>query len=122
MITETTKAAREVFNYFTDDLSLSFDTDSAGELLYKLDTDTDFSIDIDGEEYRVIHDDVIEGIWEESLRDLLEECYEIPDFLANYIDYDAWVSDCKVDGMGHHFAGYDGEEHGVADWYMFRTN
>ena len=70
----------------------------------------------------VIHHDVIDGIWEESLRNLLEDCYEKPDHLANYIDYDAWVRDAKMDGMGHHFAGYDGHEHGVADWYMFRIN
>lgn len=28
----------------------------------------------------------------------------------------------RFDGYGHHFAHYDGEEHQVGNWYVFRIN
>ena len=82
----------------------------------------DFYIECNGVEIRIIYIDSVESIWEEGLEELLKDCYTIPDFLANYIDYDAWVKDCKFDGMGHYFSGYNGSEHESKNYHYFRTN
>lgn len=82
----------------------------------------DFFVECNGVEIRVIHNNAIESIWEEELENLLRECYEVPEFLENYIDYDSWVRDCKFDGMGHHFSSYDGSEHQSENYYYFRIN
>jgi len=119
---------KDVFNVCRTEIGVSFDTDSAADLLDKLQTDNDFEVDIDGGSYRFIDADDIDEIWTDSLIELLHDCYEVPDNLANYIDYDKWADDCKVDGMGHHFSGYDGSEYeacndkNVIQWHIFRTN
>lgn len=82
----------------------------------------DFYVECNGVEIRVISRYSIESIWEEGLEELLRECYDIPNHLENYIDYDAWVRDCKFDGMGHYFSGYDGSEYESKNYYYFRTN
>ena len=86
------------------------------------DVTDDFYVECNGVEIRVILSDSIESIWEEELENLLIECYEIPQHLENYIDYDAWVRDCKFDGMGHHFSHYDGSEYESENYYYFRVN
>ena len=120
-ITET-KETRAVFVLCRDEIGISFDADTAEELCEKLDTNTDFTMDIDGGEYRFIETGDIEGIWTDSLIELLEECYTVPDYVKPYVDYDAWAEDCKMDGMGHHFGSYDGNEYETNHWHVFRTN
>ena len=107
----------EVLISLTGDLTLS----EIKELDSQLDSN-DVSVDVNGEEYRIIEESVIDDIWEESLKELLEDCYEIPPLLKNYIDYDKWVEDCKFDGLGHHFSTYDGSEESSGSYYYFRTN
>ena len=82
----------------------------------------DFIVECNGAEIRVISENSVESIWEEELENLLIDCYEVPQHLENYINYDAWVRDCKFDGMGHHFSHYDGSEHESENYYYFRTN
>ena len=82
----------------------------------------DFYVECNGVEIRVIAAYSIESIWEEGLEYILRECYDIPDYLENYIDYDSWIRDCKFDGMGHYFSSYDGSEHSSENYYYFRTN
>jgi hypothetical protein len=87
-------------------------------------TEDDFSIDdLPCGEVRVICMDAIDAIWTESLIETVKECYDlskVPDFVA--IDWDQTAENCKVDGLGHHFAGYDHEEHESGNFHIFRTN
>lgn len=74
-------------------------------------------------EVRVINSDSIGEIWHDSLIEQIKECYDlsnVPDFIA--MDWDQTAENCKVDGLGHHFAGYDHEEHSTETHYIFRTN
>ncbi len=89
----------------------------------KLGTDLDFYFETDCAEFRLISEDVIDEIWTESLIEQIKDCYdlsEVPNFVS--IDWEQTAENCKVDGMGHHFATYDGEEHEASGYYIFRTN
>lgn len=86
-------------------------------------TENDFELELEGGTVRLIHDDEIDQIWTDSLIDQVKECYnldDIPPFIS--IDWEQTAENCKVDGMGHHFAGYDHEEHKAGYWNIFRTN
>ena len=85
--------------------------------------DLDFYLDLSAGEVRIINKTAIDGIWTESLIEQIKECYEldnIPDFIE--IDWDATAENCKVDGLGHHFSCYDGNEYETENYYIFRTN
>jgi hypothetical protein len=88
-------------------------------------TEDDFSIDdLPCGEVRVICKDAIDEIWTDSLIDMIKDCYEglsdLPSFVS--IDWVQTAENCKVDGLGHHFAGYDHEEHESGNFHIFRTN
>ena len=82
----------------------------------------DFCVESNGAEYRFVHDDSIEDIYYEEVKETIIDCYnlDVPDFVA--IDWDQTIDNCMVDGFGHHFSHYDGSEECVADYYIFRTN
>ena len=123
-----TKEIREVFNVFRNELGLSFVRDDACELLDNLIDDSDFTIEIDGQEFRIIHDEYIRDIAQEEIAETIQECYfsvpmnqEIPWWIE--IDWDKTVQNCiDADGYGHHFSHYDGSEYEAGNWYIFRTN
>lgn len=74
-------------------------------------------------EVRIIHEDDVDQIWEESLIEQIKECYDlsnVPSFVE--IDWQATAENCKIDGKGHHFGTYDGYEHYSNGFYIFRTN
>lgn len=76
-----------------------------------------------GFEVRVITNETIEEIWEEELEETIKECYDltnVPNFVE--IDWKKTVENCKVDGMGHHFSGYDFSEDETENYHYFRTN
>ena len=79
-------------------------------------------IEVEGMEIRIIHNFAIDSIWEEELEEMLKDCYDIPDFLDGYVNYDRWVQDCKYDGLGYHFSHYDGSEYDTTNFYFFRTS
>lgn len=87
-------------------------------------TEDDFYIDsLPCGEVRLISKDQIDTIWTESLIEQIKDCYDlsnVPDFVS--IDWDQTTENCKVDGLGHHFASYDGEEHESGNFHIFRTN
>lgn len=88
---------------------------------------SDFYIELDGEEYRFIHEDDIRKIYEEEIKTIVEDCYnlnleEIPSFIAFEIDWESTAENCLVDGYGHTFSGYDGSEVNTDNYYIFRTN
>jgi hypothetical protein len=91
--------------------------------LYKNDCN-DFTVEFDGEEFRVIHDSAIWDIYKEGIKEITLDCYlresTLPDFLA--VDWEETARNCYVDGYGHHFASYDGEETEHRNWWIFRTN
>jgi len=69
-----------------------------------------------GEGYRLRFDDIglfdfndqYNGCWrseEEFGYHLIDECYDIPDFLAGYIDYEKWTRDVMMD-----YSSYAGDE------------
>lgn len=84
----------------------------------------DFFFETDCAEFRIIDEQVIDDIWHSEIIDLIKECYpdlrQLPKFVE--IDWDQTAENCKVDGLGHHFSGYDGEEHYTNGYYIFRTN
>lgn len=87
----------------------------------------DFTCEVEGKEYRFIHEDAIERIHRDEIEQFVDDCYlggkDIPDIVRRYFDYDSFARDCRIsDGYGHHFASYDGEEIEVGDWHIFRVN
>ena len=87
----------------------------------------DFYITIESNEYRIISDNAIWDIYVEEIQRTVEDCYDlkIPDFVA--VDWEETANNCLVDGYGHTFASYDGEEIETkskdGDYYhIFRTN
>lgn len=108
----------------TDSTLSDFESWEFSNLLEKvLSRETDQHVDLPCGECRVIDGGYIDDIWHESLIEQIKECYDlsgIPEFIC--IDWDKTAEACKVDGLGHHFAGYDGEEHRAANSYIFRTN
>lgn len=87
----------------------------------------DFTLDFDGNEYRIISDSAIWEIYKEEIQQTIEDCYDLkldklPDFLAWSIDWEQTAKNCYVDGYGHHFSSYDGSEIESRNHYIFRTN
>ena len=98
-----------------------FLTDLQNDLYYN--SGKDFSFDLDNSEFRIIHDDVIDDIWTESLIEQIKDCYDLSDVPGVLvIDWEETAKNCKYDGLGHHFSGYDGNEYLVNGWNIFRTN
>lgn len=105
-----------------------FEPDELMALCIQLDTtltecELDYWLDLPTGEVRIISSDHIDELWTESLIEQIKECYdlsELPPFVA--VDWEQTAANCKVDGMGHHFSSYDGEEHNTANFYIFRTN
>ena len=80
-------------------------------------------IDIFNEwEYRIIHEWIIEEIFEASVIDLVDDCMEIPANIRPYFDEEKFVADCKLDWYGQHFNWYDGNEIEWNGYYLFRNN
>lgn len=86
----------------------------------------DFSVELEGAEFRFIAEKAIDDIYYFETVDLIKECYnlEVPDFIE--IDWDKTVENCKADGFGHHFSRYDGSEvyirESELEYYIFRVN
>ena len=80
-------------------------------------------IEIEGEEYRIINENIIDEIHIEELIETIKDCYDLwslPNFIE--IDWEESAKNCAVDWYGHHFATYDGEELGNQGVYLFRVN
>lgn len=97
------------------------DQDELNTLTDLADND-DFFIEVDGAEYRIIHDDVILETFREEMRECIEDSYDIdvPGFVE--IDWRATINNCLQDGYGLHFSSYDGSELNCGNYYIFRTN
>ena len=116
---ETLKEIKEV-------LSIDkYDSTELEELVLELSSSKDFICELDGAEYRFIHENAIEDTFAKSAQEMIEDCYgidKLPSIISRHIDWDGIVDDCRMDGYGHHFSSYDDSEENVEDWYIFRTN
>jgi hypothetical protein len=87
------------------------------------DCESDFNLCMSFGDVRIISKGSIDQIWTDSLIEQVKDCYdlsELPSFVK--IDWEATAEECKVDGMGHHFNHYDGEELETSNYHIFRTN
>ena len=127
-----TKAHIEILRTIIDSQSHSVDMDDTREAVKTLresidNGEDDFTFDFDGNEYRIIHEDSIWGIYVEEIVNIVESCYdlklnELPEFIAVKIDWEETAKNAYVDGYGHTFSSYDGSEEQAAGYYIFRTN
>jgi hypothetical protein len=88
---------------------------------------SDFTLDFDGAEYRLIHEDSIWEIYKEEIQRIVEDCYDlnldkVPVFIALEVDWEQTAQNAYADGYGHTFSGYDGSEEECSGYYIFRTN
>lgn len=101
--------------------------DAIEELAYKLDSEDNFYFEYDGNEYRIIKDSEIWDIYVETIKDIVNDCYDlklddIPSFIEFSIDWEQTAKNAYVDGYGHIFSTYDGSELEINSHYVFRTN
>lgn len=105
---------RDILDFIANDLNLDISKDEVRSIEHEIKTgEYDFTADIDGEEYRFIHEDEIWDIYVEAIKETVEECYtgKMEWWIA--IDWEETAENCYQDGYGHTFATYDGEEHEV---------
>ena len=80
------------------------------------------------EEYTVVTDDEADDLWEDELVNYIEQCIlpEVPEFIQNYFDEEAWKRDARMDGRGHAISRYDGYEYDETvngtTYYIYRQN
>lgn len=89
----------------------------------------DFTLEFDGNEYRLIAESEIWDIYVDAIKETVEDCYsdvlkldDIPSFIAFSIDWEQTAKNAYADGYGHQFSHYDGSEEESAGYYIFRTN
>jgi len=111
----------------------SIDEESPDEVIEALDeieahNGQDFTLDFDGNEYRLIPDSEIESTYRDTIEELIDDCYpEVKkamehSWIAIEIDWDQTVKNAMQDGYGHTFSSYDGSEHEAGDYWIFRAN
>lgn len=111
---------------FVNDYELETTDDQLDELLEKLTMEHDFYVELDGNEYRFIDENSIWEIYVESVKEMVQDCYDlnVPDWIA--VNWEETAENCHVDGYGHHFSSYDGSEDEYTfdgdTYYIFRTN
>jgi hypothetical protein len=123
---------RDILECIAHELDLPINRDEVRELEDKLFNDyDDFFAEIDGQEYRFIHEDYIWEIYKDEIQETTEQCYfdgtKLNKLWWLAIDWEQTAENCfSADGYGHHFAYYDGSEyeHKIGDslYYIFRTN
>ena len=97
---------------YDKDVTLEDLKDLINDIKDILEGQEDFYVEFLGMGFRIIDKDFIDDIF----------LYELSDFARRYFDMDSFVRDCKIDGMGHHFSGYDGSEFETGTFHYFRTN
>ena len=103
---------RQVLQDFIDEFDLS---------------DSDQTIEFDGNEYRIIRESDIWDIYVEEIKNIVNDCYDLkldklPDFIAVSIDWEETAKNAYADGYGHTFSHYDHSEIETKNHYIFRTN
>jgi hypothetical protein len=119
----------ELQEIINDSLGIDISVDELEDLDCEMSKSNDFSIEINGCEYRFISENTIEDVYFDEQKDLIEDCYlggkELPWWFE--IDWGKTIDNVlSSDGYGNHFSGYDGSEETFGYdgevWYVFRTN
>jgi RNAse (barnase) inhibitor barstar len=122
---------RQILEFISKELELDINREDVREFEDQLNSENDFYIEIDGNEYRVINADTIWDIFVEEIQQTVEECYLGGTDLDKHwwieLDWEKTAQNClDADGYGHHFSSYDGSEleyeFGEENYYIFRTN
>ena len=118
---------RTIWDFIKDELDLEPTKDEMQDLLYEMDIKDDVYADLYGTEWRIIHEDVIDEIATDEIKDLVQDCYLNGTDLDKHwwieIDWEKTARNCiTADGYGHHFSSYDGSEYELNGWYFFRVN
>jgi RNAse (barnase) inhibitor barstar len=122
---------RQILEFINEELELDINREEVIEFEDQLNSENDFYIEIDGNEYRVINADAIWDIFVDEIQQTVEECYlngaDLDKFWWIELDWEKTAKNClDADGYGHHFSSYDGSEleytFGEEDYYIFRTN
>lgn len=119
---------RVIIDNYSHNITVS-DAREAIEILREKIGEDDFYFEFDGNEYRLIKEPAIWEIYKDAIKEIVEDCYSdvlkldaIPSFIAVSIDWEQTAKNAYVDGYGHQFSSYDGSEHMVGGYYIFRTN
>ena len=121
---------RDILELINESLQLQSNRDEVREIERNIESENDFYVEIDGQEYRFVHDDFIWDIYVDGIKEITEECYLVNDGAKQWwiaIDWEKTAQNCyDADGYGHHFATYDGNEVEWAfdgeNYHIFRTN
>lgn len=117
---------RQILEFIKYQLDLDINRNEVKEIEFNLNSENDFTTDIDGCEYRFIREDVIWSTYVEEIKQIAADCYGIlaPHWLA--INWEETANNCIVYGYGTTFSTYDGGEEecifGEENYYIFRTN
>lgn len=101
---------KQITQFIEDELELYAHEEEVNELEYEVENSNDFSIEIDGREYRFISEYEIWDVYVSEIKSITLDCYDLklPNWLS--IDWQETAKNCLVDGYGHTFASYDGDE------------
>ena len=122
------KNAKLILAAICEENGITLTYSEAKEYLIVLDVpmaDRDF--EIDGMEFRIIHNDDIWDIFVEEIKDIVNDCYDlklddVPGFIALTIDWEQTAENAFVDGYGHTFSLHDGSELYIGEYIIFRIN
>ena len=118
---------KTIWEFIKDELDLEPTKEEMSSLLIDMDIENDVYAELDGGEWRIIHEDVIDDIATDEIKDLVQDCYLNGTDLDKHwwieIDWEQTARNCTTaDGYGHHFSSYDGNEFELGGWYFFRVN
>jgi len=123
----------EILACIYDEHNHTADVESPDETIEALDVieaglGGDFTLEFDGNEYRIISESIIDGVYTGAIKDIVSDCYPEVEkalehsWIAIEIDWDQTVKNAMQDGYGHTFSSYDGSEHEAGNHWVFRTN
>ena len=121
---------RDILELINESLQLQINRDEVREIERNIESENDFYVEIDGQEYRFVQDEFIWDIYGDGIKEITEEGYLVNDGAKQWwiaIDWEKTAQNCyDADGYGHHFATYDGNEVEWAfdgeNYHIFRTN
>ena len=121
------KEIRELYDFMDTELDIRPEKSEVRELFNCWDVAQAVHVYLDGTDWYVIHEDVIDDEHEHVIKEIVQDCYLDGTDLDKYwwiaIDWEQTAKNCKeADGYGHTFASYDGVEYYHEGWYWFRTN
>jgi hypothetical protein len=128
-----TQSTIDIIECIISEYSHSIDAESPEDVIEALDqieneSNGDFTLDFDGNEYRIIPDSDIKGVYRDEIKQLIDDCYPEVKQAMNHswisieIDWETTIKNAMQDGYGHTFSSYDGSEHETSTHWIFRTN